>query len=125
MFVSLIVFRVFFWFILLFVNFNSIGLGLLFELSIIFERNVVWWKGDVVWKMELFSIVKIFLCIKDLLIFFGILYCNIIDGVSEYCVMLWLRVIRVLEVGIIDFFFFIFVDIVVLGLLIGIFVLLL
>lgn len=56
---------------------------------------------------------------------FGILYRRFIDGVRDFLFMLWFIFIKEVVVGIIDFFLWIVVDIVVFGFLNGIFVLLL
>lgn len=50
---------------------------------------------------------------------FGILYRRFIDGVRDFLFMLWFIVINGVVVGIIDFFLWIVVDIVILGFLNG------
>lgn len=117
-------FKLFFWFVLLFVYFNRIGF-FFFLLVRIFVVKVVCLNGLVFWRIELLIVVKIFLWIKDVLMLFGILYRRLIDGVRDFLFMLWFIFIKEVVVGIIDFFLWIVVDIVVFDFLNGIFVLLL
>lgn len=118
----LIDFRLLCWFVLLFVNLSKI---FLFFLIVILIRDVVWWNGLDVLKIELFIIFVILFWIKDWVVDLGILYLRYMEGVKEVFVILWFKVYNVEFVGIIVVFFFILVDIGVLGFLIDILVLLL
>lgn len=118
----LIDFRLLCWFVLLFVNLSKI---FLFFLIVILIRDVVWWNGLDVLNIELFIIFVILFWIKDWVVDLGILYFRYMEGVKEVFVILWFKVYNVEFIGIIVVFFFILVDIGVLGFLIDILVLLL
>lgn len=118
----LIDFRLLCWFVLLFVNLSKF---FLFFLIVILIRDVVWWNGLDVLNIELFIIFVILFWIKDWVVDLGILYLRYMEGVKEVFVILWFKVYNVEFIGIIVVFFFILVDIGVLGFLIDILVLLL